>query len=941
MERSPTTTKTGCRLKGTAFVLILLLGLYCRSAGLFRDLDKGLSFHPDEPKQVVALHNFLENRYVWYNHNLYYDGYPLFLNHLDEWIIRPVRAVQRLVHHHVHPTQPLEPWPDTTGKYYWARMLRVLYGMIVVCLAYVLTRKLGMKTGWALAAMLLAAIAPLSSAVAHAATGDIGVDLFSALTLLCLTLFYRRPRLCWMLPVGLLTGFAFAAKYQGALLVLLPVISFPLYLWIGRRPVRDLLYAALLTALGAITGIFIAIPQLLFAFDRSWRLIRDNFIFIANYGVDPEFLAQPFIQKAVFSYTHNPPVLGYALGWSIVLSGAAGALLAIVQFGRHCTREDTPAARLRLWRLTVFLFPFVTALIALSGKPAVLTVHFAWLELPLILAAAWLLHTLWSARRLPLRVLALAAVLGMLGELGSKTMNELYYWQRPEIKVLASAYHEQIFKKGHRPEPRRAHAANTDTLRRLHVESSRIPVFRNRAINMESGNAALWTAMHVPPVPTIPGPLNSHWIFMEGPVFPRNDRCVPIPARGHAAYTLVFSNAPGPVTLGLRTGYRPARVALTMGGVSTSVWMSPQQQTQRSIQPVSWKHVAPYADHSESAWLVPLHAASDLGTVQMTVMTDPRATAHFGFFGGRATDLILPGTFSLHDMGAAVEQTLYRHGSTRRTLSAVSNAPFPAACTLTDDEWFLPAGIYRLDLSAEGFHDHNAMTLQITDQAGISDYHDTARTFRIGHGYTNLHWTFEKPFAPYECRIRITAVKGRITLHEWTLRPDTKAVLRAIHRHRAGAKRPAWQAPHPDFPPPPAISVTNVLFERGFHLQQLRFPDDIAAQQPFDVWPVFDPATLPARNFEEYYLFFHVVTTNRQRVAVVDVPMIRASFDPNEGHPVRCILEKPVPPGLYQVYAGIWNGRTEQRLDILSAPENHRVWHSKVCVGEIRIQDTP
>ena len=47
-------------------VVVLLVALPLRLSGLFRGLDRGEFFHPDEPKQVMALHNYLEGRYLWY-----------------------------------------------------------------------------------------------------------------------------------------------------------------------------------------------------------------------------------------------------------------------------------------------------------------------------------------------------------------------------------------------------------------------------------------------------------------------------------------------------------------------------------------------------------------------------------------------------------------------------------------------------------------------------------------------------------------------------------------------------------------------------------------------------------------------------------------------------------------------------------------------------------
>jgi len=80
-----------------ALLLALLLGpdLILRAEGLFRGLPVNYEYHPDEPKQVAALENFLCNRYIWYIGSPYYDGYPLALSHLDEWILSPLLHIRQ------------------------------------------------------------------------------------------------------------------------------------------------------------------------------------------------------------------------------------------------------------------------------------------------------------------------------------------------------------------------------------------------------------------------------------------------------------------------------------------------------------------------------------------------------------------------------------------------------------------------------------------------------------------------------------------------------------------------------------------------------------------------------------------------------------------------------------------------------------------------------
>jgi hypothetical protein len=92
------------RFARVAFVLLVAgIALDLRTAGLFRGLDAGYVVHPDEPKQIQALSNYLAGRYVWYTGSWFYDGYPFGLNHVDEYILRPVLALARRLQTHLSP----------------------------------------------------------------------------------------------------------------------------------------------------------------------------------------------------------------------------------------------------------------------------------------------------------------------------------------------------------------------------------------------------------------------------------------------------------------------------------------------------------------------------------------------------------------------------------------------------------------------------------------------------------------------------------------------------------------------------------------------------------------------------------------------------------------------------------------------------------------------
>ena len=85
------------------WVAVVGLAVQFRTAGLYRGFATGGIYHPDEPKQVVALSIYMQGKYLRHVGSRFYDGYPYGLNHLDEWILRPVLGARNALTRHISP----------------------------------------------------------------------------------------------------------------------------------------------------------------------------------------------------------------------------------------------------------------------------------------------------------------------------------------------------------------------------------------------------------------------------------------------------------------------------------------------------------------------------------------------------------------------------------------------------------------------------------------------------------------------------------------------------------------------------------------------------------------------------------------------------------------------------------------------------------------------
>ena len=438
-----------------AVLVIALLALYGRTAGVYRGLEVDYTYHSDEPKQVQSLSRFLDGQYIWYENHPMFDGYPLFLQHFDEWLIRPARALQRAAHRHVAPERELAPAPEGMELYAWARGLRVVYGLLGVWFVYLIARRLVLDRPASLAAALFAAIAPMSVAVTHFATGDIGTDFFGAISVLLLALHLRSRKAVWLFLSGLMLAWAFAAKYNGALVALVPALYLAGLLILNRRGLRGFLGDSLVYALGGFAGLLSAIPQLAWAPDKTISDMIRIFHFIKTYHVAPEFAAKPFTERAAFTLSNNlPPLLGHLGPIVCLLAGvaAAVALVELLRARRAPARGDLAPA---LLRFALFAFPFIALVIAVVGKPRAKPFHYSFLQFALCLGAAYALAWLWNSRRRALRWLALGAFAAATLQSGIRWEQETFFWKREDHKRVGLAFLDQVYRPEFAPSLKR------------------------------------------------------------------------------------------------------------------------------------------------------------------------------------------------------------------------------------------------------------------------------------------------------------------------------------------------------------------------------------------------------------------------------------------------------------------------------------------------------
>ena len=924
-----------------AGLAIALLALYGRSAGVFRGLEVDYTYHSDEPKQIQSLGRFLDGQYIWYENHPMFDGYPLFLQHFDEWLIRPARALQRAAHRHTAPERDLTAAPQGMELYTWARSLRVIYGMLGVWFVYLIGRRLGFSRNTGLAAALLAALAPMSVAVTHFATGDIGTDFFGALAVLLLGLHLRRRNPLWLFLSALMLAWAFAAKYNGALIALVPMLYLAGQLIFNRRGFLGFLGDALVYALGGITGLLIAMPQLVWAPDQTIGDMIRIFHFIKTYHVAPDFAAKPFTERAAFTLSNNlPPLIGH-LGPMVCLLAGIAAVVAMVELVRARRTPDRGDLSTALLRFALFAFPFIALVIAVVGKPRAKPFHYSFIQFALCIAAAYTLAWLWQSRRRALRWLAVGAFAATLLQLGIRWEQETFFWKREDHKRVGLTFLDQLYRPKFAPSLKRRSSPSARSIKQLYLEPENPANFRNRPMNVFSADGAFWNLLRIAPVPSVPLPTDLHWIFDNGPVFPRSDRLFHVARDGQAEKHVVFFDPPGPFDIGIRAASKPTRVRLKAGGVKKTVTLGADQQTVVSITPVRWRRIANGYAKGHDTFLVPVEVDAAIGDAWITVMTDPRETANFRVFGGDSAGFegfALPA--NRDELMGALAKVRYLEQPKGFDLTLAATGP--ASELLLEKPVPLPAGPYILELEAFGLSPDTELKIELFDPRGISAQLVTARTLPVGDARAQLKYAFSKTLAPLECNISLTCVKGACRITRWQIRPDAEQLMNDLPAARDASGEPDWFAPAP-----PVMLQGGIAFRLDadfgglFRVDDLVLPMQLTAGAMFDALPRVTLLDADRCDIDDYELFFHIENAEGKLVGAFGIPLASATFGDASAWPAKSILGDHIPPGEYSISMGVWNTRTRLRLPLRGAAAGLAVARNKIKLGSMKIDPKP
>jgi hypothetical protein len=505
-------------------------------------------------------------------------------------------------------------------------------------------------------------------------------------------------------------------------------------------------------------------------------------VFVREYRADESFLQLPFAAQAVRSLGANTGRVALGLGVATVLLAVAGALWSAraARAGRDGVGD--PRARARAFEAACAAGTFAALLLSLAGKPAVELLHFSWLQAPLALAAA---VAVTAARKW--RGPALASALGLLplAEGAVRCGRESYFWSRTDSQLERENLPVLLFEPEYRAAHRRPQVAKS-----LALEHSDIAPFRNRWTVARWPEGRVWASMGVVPAPSAPLPLDSSWIFANGPVLPNNDRQVALPAYG-AVSRVVVSPEPAPgLRLGIRCGPEPTDVSLGAGGRRERVFLRPHEWR---VVALDSRGVRRGAGDGPVTRFTELAMRSGSGPAVVEVLDAPEAEEAFRLWSGGDLPADRLRAWAGRMRGAAEMVSRLRFVECAGDAAgAAAGSRAPATALSTAPLW-IPAGRYRFQMDIEAAAGRAAAGEVWVGGADAQGPAGCRRAFSVTNGgCARVEFPVVKPLEPYGGALWMRCLHGAVRVRSWRLRADLDGMAADLDLWAETGARPPW-----------------------------------------------------------------------------------------------------------------------------------------------------
>ncbi|MDP8218559.1 MAG: hypothetical protein P9M03_07530 [Candidatus Theseobacter exili] len=645
--------------------------------------------------------------------------------------------------------------------------------------------------------------------------------------------------------------------------------------------------------------------------------------------MDSSFLCKPWYEKCFINFSNNGPDIFNAIGWTLTVLAFAGTVVSIASLLNNRKQPEDKYQYLQILKSAIYIFCFFSLFISLAGKPVVQSFHFSYLQLPITLAAAEAVFFFLKNKRLLIKIVGFIAIISVCLEIGTKTIAELYYWQKEDTKNTSRLLKDEIFVT-----PMDVTGSKNQTVKTIMLGEDLITVFRNKPRRLFHNSAQVWSKLHIAPIPSVPLPEQHQWIFMNGPVFPRNDRMFKVSADHELTKYVVFYDCPEKVQLGIRSGYTPAKINISFSGTKKTLHLPRNTQKIISVPIRNYKVLHAAGPACNDVYVVNLNVETQLGPCIVNMISDKKELYNYRLFGGA---LDKPGDFywnSAIDINKLVSETKYIQNVPGHTIHLNENKK----SLLRKDFFFLPAGIYKLELDIAGLTESASLSVELADEADCIRGNENKKLFTVNPGRQTVSYSFLKKFAPYEINIRLNCNKGECIVLGWKITPDTSSIIQSLDKWKSSGITPEWLGYGYNLGIKiPDTVASNIVFQNRYKLKSLHIPSVIPRRKKFLIHEQFEILKHNTNNFYETYVFLHLKNSEGKIVCQFDHPLRLASFGNSPPQDLQYIIPKKVKPGIYYLYMGLYNKRTRKRYNIKIKGPKRPVSDQSFLAAEIEV----
>ena len=567
---------TANRLWAGALLLIMAFALSLRLTGISHGLERGYVYHPDTPKQIAAVQEYLEGRYYTVKGNLNYDGYPFFNSRLMELGIR-LRAV-------FGGTMT----PNRLDLFRETRILNATLSTLAVALVFLIVIGVSGSRPAALIAALLQAISPVDVVACHYAMGDTTAAFFATVTVLFAVWIYKYGNFRSYVLAGIALTCAFASKYHGAAagisIAAAHLLRYPPKKFLSKAS----LYRIAATSSAALISLPIAIPSM---FSKPIKTIENILAFLkytSNFKMTDELMQKNLVERWIFGVSHNYPDFAYML---------TGGLLILILVGTVLLVRKNRAV------LIIALLPAIYMFVGLPFKP-LSHIEYHTLVSPCLFALAAMslanIPNIVPSRLRNPSITATTAILTVIcGLLLTRSIYHNFYFILPDTRQLATdwVYHNLpdsfqvaaghysyigvpptvprdkkqgvvMLSSSFRPH----HAPKTySTKFGFDLHDTRLELFRNPAITLYIHRSPwLQPNWQHPTLQTLPYGENSGIASISSPVFNRNPLQHTVSIKNELNLLVLAPTNLTSATIILQTADKPAEINGSFGQQSFS-----------------------------------------------------------------------------------------------------------------------------------------------------------------------------------------------------------------------------------------------------------------------------------------------------------------------------------------------------------------------------------